>query len=131
MGGSTSSPTNSDTLTRTAPAISPGGAEAALGYTFGLARALKLPVLAVNVSDDEGAAETVLGRVRARAAEENVKLVSETQRGEPGAAIAEAAREGDLIVIGAFGAGRLAEFFGGSTTEEVIVGAEVPVLLHS
>ena len=107
------------------------GAEAALEYTFSLARALKLPVLAVNVGDDEGAAETVLGRVRARAAAENVTLEAEARRGEPGAAIVEAAREGDLLVIGAFGAGRLAEFFGGSTTEEIIVGAEVPVLLHS
>lgn len=107
------------------------GAEAALGYTFGLARALKLPVLAVNVGDDEGAAEAVLERVRARAAEENVTLEAQTRRGEPGAAIAGAAQEGDLIVIGAFGEGRLAEFFGGSTTEEVIVGAAVPVLLHS
>ncbi len=107
------------------------GAEAALGYTFGLACALKLPVLAVNVGDDEGAAEAVLERVRARAAEENVALEAETRRGEPGTAITEAAREGDLIVIGAFGAGRLAEFFGGSTTEEIIVGAGVPVLLHS
>lgn len=106
------------------------GAEAALEYTFTLARALKLPVLAVNVDDDEGAAESVLERVRARAAAENVTLEAETRRGEPGAAIAEAAREGDLIVIGAFGAGRLAEFFGGSTTAEVIVGAAVPVLLH-
>ena len=107
-----------------------GGAEAALGYTFGLAHALKLPVLAVNVGDDEGAAEAVLGRVRARAAEENVTLGAETRRGRPGTVLAEAAREGDLIVIGAFGTGRLAEFFGGSTTEEVIVGAAVPVLLH-
>ena len=110
------------------------GAEAALEYTFGLARALKLPVLAVNVSDDERAAEAVLGRVRARAAEENVTLAAETRRGEPGvaiAAIAGAVQEGDLIVIGAFGEGRLAAFFGGSTTAEIIVGAEVPVLLHS
>lgn len=107
------------------------GAEAALGYTFDLARTLKLPVSAVNVGDDERAAEAVLRRVRARAAEDNLLLEAETYRGEPGAAISGAAREGDLIVIGAFGEGRLAEFFGGSTTAEIIVGANVPVLLHS
>lgn len=108
-----------------------GGAEAALGYTFGLARALGLPVLALSVGDDERAAEAVLGRVRASAAAENVTLEAETHRGEAGAVISGAARAGDLIVIGAFGAGRLAEFFGSSTTEAVIVGADVPVLLHS
>jgi nucleotide-binding universal stress UspA family protein len=38
--------------------------------------------------------------------------------------------EGDLLVMGAFGESRLSEFFRGSTTEALLRGAEVPVLLH-
>lgn len=106
-----------------------GEAEAALGNALDLARTLELPVLALSVGADEAAARAVLDRVRGRAA--GLTLHTEALRGEAGAAITGAAGAGDLIVIGAFGGGRLAEFFGGSTTAEITTGADVPVLLHS
>lgn len=50
--------------------------------------------------------------------------------GEVVPAIVETLQEGDLLAIGAFGEGRLSAFFRGSTTEALLRGAEVPVLLH-
>jgi len=106
------------------------GAEAALEYTLTLARRLKLPVLALNAHDDEATAQAQLGAVRRRAEREGLRLTTEYRYGDPAEAILSATREGDVIAIGAFGTGRLAEFFRGSTTASVVRRANVPVLLH-
>lgn len=106
------------------------GAEAALEYTLALAQHLKVPVLALNAQDDEAAAQAQLGTVRARTEREGLRLETEYRYGDPAEAILSATREGDLIAIGAFGAGRLAEFFRGSTTGTIIRQSNVPVLLH-
>ncbi len=107
-----------------------GGAEAALEYTLALAQRLKVPVLALSAQDDEAAAQAQLGTVRARTEREGLRLETEYRYGDPAEAILSATREGDLIAIGAFGAGRLAEFFHGSTTGTIIRQSNVPVLLH-
>lgn len=59
-----------------------------------------------------------------------MRLESEYRYGDPAEAILSATQEGDIIAIGAFGAGRLAEFFRGSTTGHIVRKANVPVLLH-
>jgi nucleotide-binding universal stress UspA family protein len=106
------------------------GAEGALEYVVALARLLKLPVRALNAHRDEAAAQRQLDTVRARAERENVRLETEYRYGDPAEAILSATQEGDIIAIGAFGAGRLAEFFRGSTTGDIVRKANVPVLLH-
>lgn len=106
------------------------GAEAALEYTLTLAQPLNVPVLALNAQDDEAAAQAQLGTVRARAERDGLRLATEYRYGNPAEAILSATREGDLIAIGAFGTGRLAEFFRGSTTSTIVRQSNVPVLLH-
>lgn len=106
------------------------GAEGALEYVVALARPLNLPVLALNAHDDEAAAQKQLDTVRARARREDVPLETEYRYGDPAEAILSATREGDIIAIGAFGAGRVAEFFRGSTTGDIVRKTNVPVLLH-
>jgi nucleotide-binding universal stress UspA family protein len=106
------------------------GAEGALEYVVALARLLKLPVRALNAHRDEAAAQRQLDTVRAHAERENVRLETEYRYGDPAEAILSATQEGDIIAIGAFGAGRVAEFFRGSTTSDIVRKANVPVLLH-
>lgn len=107
------------------------GAEAALGYVVSLAQALELPVLAVSAHDDEAAAQAQLATVRERAERDDLRLETEYRYGDPVEAILSATKEGDVIAIGAFGTGRLEEFFRGSTTGDIVRKANVPVLLHS
>lgn len=106
------------------------GAEGALEYVASLARALSLPVHALNVHRHEATAQDQLAAVRARAQREPFQLTTEYRYGDPTEAILSATREGDILAIGAFGAGRLAEFFRGSTTTDLVRHAHVPVLLH-
>ncbi len=106
-------------------------AEGALEYVVALAQALRLPVLALNAHEDEAVGQTQLEAVRERAAREGLRLETEYRYGDPVEAILSATREGDVVAIGAFGAGRLAEFFRGSTTGDIIRRANVPLLLHS
>lgn len=106
------------------------GAEAALEYTLGVAQYLDVPVLALSAQEDEAAAQKQLDSVRARAEREGLRLETEYRYGNPTEAILSATHEGDLLAIGAFGSGRLTEFFRGSTTSSVVRRANVPVLLH-
>lgn len=106
------------------------GAEGALEYVASLARALSLPVHALNIHRHEATAQDQLAAVRARAQREPFGLTTEYRYGDPSEAILSATREGDILAIGAFGAGRLAEFFRGSTTTDITRRANVPVLLH-
>lgn len=111
------------------------GSEAAaqaLPYALAFAASLELPLVAVSVQDDPALAETHLEVVR-RAAQGHPALSVSTHvlRGDATQVILEALQEGDVLAIGAFGEGRLSEFFRGSTTEALLRGAEVPVLLHS
>ena len=106
------------------------GAEAALAYTSKVAQHLNVPVLALNAQEDEAAAQKQLDTARARAAREGLQLETEYRYGNPTDAILSATHEGDLLAIGAFGSGRLTEFFRGSTTASVVRRANVPVLLH-
>ena len=106
------------------------GAEGALAYTLALAASLALPIVALNVQDDEETARVALDRARERAKRAGVELTAALRRGDPTEAIVAAAQGGDVIAIGAFETGRLAEFFRGSTTKEVASRADVPVLLH-
>ena len=106
------------------------GAEAALTYTLKVAQLLNVPVLALNAHEDEAAAQKQLDTVRARAEHEGLRLETEYRYGNPSEAILSATHEGDLLAIGAFGSGRVAEFFRGSTTSSVVRRANVPVLLH-
>lgn len=105
-------------------------AEGALEYVLTLAQSLKLPVLALSAHKDEAVGQAQLSAVRERTAG-NFRLETEYRYGDPVEAILSATKEGDVIAIGAFGAGRLAEFFGGSTTADIIRKANMPVLLHS
>ncbi len=106
------------------------GAEAALTYALEVARHLNVPVLALSAQEDEAAAQKQLEKVRARAAQGGLRLETEYRYGNPTEAILSATHEGDLLAIGAFGSGRLTEFFRGSTTSSVVRRANVPVLLH-
>lgn len=106
-------------------------AEGTLSYVMTLAESLGLPVLVVSANDDEAAAQAQLGAVRERAEREAVRLTTDYRYGDPVEAILSATQEGDVVAIGAFGEGRLAEFFRGSTTSEIVRKANVPVLLHS
>ncbi len=106
------------------------GAEGALSYTLALAKPLGLPILALNVQDDEETARAPLARARHHAERAGLELTAEFRSGNPAEAIVEVAQAGDVIAIGAFETGRLAEFFRGSTTRDVVFGAAVPVLLH-
>lgn len=107
------------------------GAEGALEYALTLAQQLDLPLLALSVDDDLAAAQEQLAEVQARAVRDHLRLETAALSGDPVETILNAAKPGDLLAIGAFGSSRLAEFFGGSTTGELIRGASVPVLLHS
>ncbi len=107
------------------------GAEGALEAALILAERLNLPLVALSVHDDPAEAEAQLAEVRAQAERDALPLTAQALSGKPVEAILGATEPGDIIAIGAFGAGRLAEFFGGSTTSHIIRGAEVPVLLHS
>lgn len=107
------------------------GAEGALEVALVLSERLGLPLVALSVHDDPAEAEAQLADVRARAEREGLRLTTQALSGKPVEAILGATEPGDIIAIGAFGAGRLAEFFGGSTTSHIVRGAEVPVLLHS
>ncbi len=106
------------------------GAEGALAYTLALAQPLGLPILALNVQDDEETARAPLARARSHAERDNLELTADFRSGDPAEAIVGAAQAGDVIAIGAFETGRLAEFFRGSTTLDIVREAEVPVLLH-
>ena len=106
------------------------GAEGALTYTLALAKPARLPVLALNVQADETTARPPLERAAEHAARDGVDLSAEVLTGDPTEAIVGATRAGDVIAIGAFETGRLAEFFRGSTTRDVVLEADVPVLLH-
>lgn len=106
------------------------GAEGALEYVVSLARTLSLPVHALNVHRHEATAQDQLAAVRARAGRDGLHLTTEYRYGDPTEAILSATREGDIVAIGAFGTGRLAEFFRGSITTDVVRQANVPVLLH-
>ena len=106
------------------------GAEGALAYTLALAKPLGLPILALNIQDDEETARAPLVRARNHAERESLELTTDFRSGDPAEAIVEAAQDGDIIAIGAFETGRLAEFFRGSTTLEVVREAAAPVLLH-
>ena len=106
------------------------GAEGALTYTLALAKPTQLPVLALNVQDDEKTARAPLERALEHAQRDGVDLAADILTGDPTEAIVGAAQAGDIIAIGAFETGRLAEFFRGSTTRDVVLEADVPVLLH-
>ena len=106
------------------------GAEGALSYTLALAKPAQLPVLALNVQDDEETARAPLERALEHAQRDGVNLTADILRGDPTEAVVGAAQAGDIIAIGAFETGRLAEFFRGSTTKDVVLEADVPVLLH-
>ena len=106
------------------------GAEGALGYTLALAKPTQLPVLALNVQDDDRAARTALERALEHAHRDGVNLAAEVLQGDPAEAIVGATQADDIIAIGAFETGRLAEFFRGSTTREVVLQVAGPVLLH-
>lgn len=107
------------------------GAESALEVALVLSERLGLPLVALSVHGDPAEAEAQLADVRARARRDDLRLTTQALSGKPVEAILGATEPGDIIAIGAFGAGRLAEFFGGSTTSHIVRGAEVPVLLHS
>lgn len=107
------------------------GAEGALEVALVLSERLALPLVALSVHDDPAEAEAQLAEVRERARRDGLRLSTQALSGKPVEAILGATEPGDVIAIGAFGAGRLAEFFGGSTTSHIVRGAEVPVLLHS
>ena len=106
------------------------GAEGALAYTLALAKPLGLPILALNVQDDEETSRAPLARARDHAEREGLELTTDFRSGDPAEAIVETAQDGDIIAIGAFETGRVAEFFRGSTTLEVVRQAAVPMLLH-
>ena len=106
------------------------GAEGALTYTLALAKPTQLPVLALNVQDDEETAKAPLERAVKHAARDGVDLRAEVLQGDPTEAMVGATQAGDIIAIGAFETGRLAEFFRGSTTRDVVLQATGPVLLH-
>lgn len=106
------------------------GAEGALAYTLALAKPLGLPILALNVQDDEETSRAPLARARSHAEREGLELTTDFRSGDPAEAIVAATQDGDVIAIGAFETGRLAEFFRGSTTLDVVREATVPVLLH-
>lgn len=105
----------------------------ALPYAVAFAERLRLPLLAVSVDDDEAVAEAHLGAVRDFVSQraQGLSLTTEVQRGPPAETILAAVRPGDVLAIGAFGEGRLTEFFRGSTTDTLLRSAEVPLLLHS
>jgi len=100
-----------------------------LEYAAELATRLRLPLLAVSVHARKEVAEENLDVVRAQA--QGLTLETQVGRGDPSRVILDAARGGDLLAIGAFGEGRLLEFFRGSTTEAILRGSEHPVLLHT
>ncbi len=106
------------------------GSEGALAYTLALAKPLKLPILALNVQDDEETARAPLVRARSHAERKGLNLTADFRSGDPAKAIVETAQDGDVIAIGAFETGRIAAFFQGSTTLEIAREAAVPILLH-
>lgn len=107
------------------------GAEGALEVALVLSERLDLPLLVLSVHDDPAESETQLADVRARARRDDFRLTTQALSGKPVEAILGATEPGDIVAIGAFGAGRLAEFFGGSTTSHIVRRAEVAILLHS
>lgn len=74
------------------------------------------------------AGESRVGAVADRAEEAGVDVTSDVVEGKPATAIVEATRDGDVVVMATHGRSGLDRYLIGSTTENVVRTADVPVV---
>ena len=125
------------------------GAEIASEHAIELARQIDAPVHALFVVDAsaiqstdafatsnyESTVEALesegrkrIEQVRDRGARDGVEVTSEVVEGKPASTITETAEAGDVIVMGTHGRTGLDRYLIGSTTENVVRTADVPVV---
>ncbi|MDN3555020.1 universal stress protein [Halomonas maura] len=95
-----------------------------------LASALSLPVQAWAIDRDTGRARHQLDAVARFGETHGVNIETHVTAGHPAETLASLAEEGDLLAIGAFGAGALHEWLSGSTTANLLARTSRAVLLH-
>ncbi len=105
-------------------------AGAALALAAEMAAGFGAGLTVLHVSAEEGESEAVLNQARAFLEERPIEAVFLHRPGDPVPAIREEAAEADLVVMGAYGHGRLSELFLGSTTTGVLSSCPRPVLLY-
>lgn len=106
-------------------------AAAAMHQGAELAAALRLPLTVLHVGKDAGTTEKVLDEARRYLATYELEVETLTRSGHANETILDVMAEGghDLLVIGAYGHGRIIEMVLGSTTEYVLRNASAPVFL--
>jgi nucleotide-binding universal stress UspA family protein len=118
----------------TRPLLAYDGSEraaAAMHHAADLAVALSLPLAVLHVGKDESAAERVLDEARRYLASYRLEVECVTRSGHANETIVEVMSDGtyDLLIIGAYGHGRIIEMVLGSTTEFVLRNTSTPVFL--
>ena len=107
-----------------------GHARAAMQTAANFSQSLGLPLLAISVQEELDRAELLLKTVQRYAKTYEVEIATLPLEGNPTDILPKQAKVGDLLVIGAFGEGRVREWFLGSTTEAILRTAEVPIILQ-
>lgn len=95
-----------------------------------LASALSLPVEAWAIDRDTGRARHHLDAVERFGEVHGVNIETHVAAGPPAETLAAMAEEGDLVAIGAYGAGPFREWLKGSTTAGLLARTSRAVLLH-
>ena len=106
-------------------------ANAALRDGAALVKLLGLPAVLLTVGAPEEARD-IVSEAESYLRPYGMDLVKITRRGDEDSLILSVAEEEgcDLIIMGAYGHSRVREIFLGSTTESVLKGTTLPVLLH-
>ncbi len=103
----------------------------ALSIAGGLAEAADWPLTAVVITDNQTLAAELMKQVEASLADRKIDAQTIVLPGREDKALLRFIQEGavELMVMGAYGHGRLRELFVGSTTSAVIRKSPIPVLL--
>ncbi len=105
-------------------------ARAAMQTAANISESLSLPLLAISVQESLDRAELLLKTVKRYAKTYDLEVTTLPLEGHPTDVLLQQTQVGDLLVIGAFGEGRVREWLLGSTTEAILRTAEVPIILQ-
>jgi nucleotide-binding universal stress UspA family protein len=105
-------------------------AGAALALAAEMAAGFGAGLTVLHVSAEEGESEAVLNQARDFLADRPIEASFLHRPGDPVPVIREVSQDADLVVMGAYGHGRLSELFLGSTTTGVLSTCRRPVLLY-
>jgi nucleotide-binding universal stress UspA family protein len=124
-------------------------ADVAMGHAVAFARRFEAPLHVFSVVDVratrttdayagqpleatqqalDAASRVAVEEARERAERDDLTVTTDVVEGRPANAIVDAAREGDVIVMGTHGRTGLDRYLIGSTTEKVVRTADVPVV---